>query len=106
MSTENINLIELSKIARYRMEVVLGEKSFILDIYWVERGLYWAFDLLSEFEKPLVTGVRMVFTYPLLDLYSFDGMPAGDLYLITTDVDNSGEPTFEDVERYGLLYVE
>lgn len=73
---------------------------------WNSRAQAWVMDVLTEAEEPIVSGVRVVVNFPILDQFEDSRLPPGKL--IVVDTGGTGEePGRNDLgARVQIVYFE
>jgi hypothetical protein len=96
-----------SRSARYIIGVELAGEKFRLRFYWNTREEFWYMDILDQDDNNLITGIKMVINYSLLDQYvAVIGIPKGNFILWDLEKDVSGEVTFDNFgRRYQLIFL-
>lgn len=84
----------------------LGGRTYTLRCLWNDRARCWHLDVATVDGTPIVTGVRLVTAFPLLQRCVHADRPAGDLVLLDL-LGQGGVPTSADLgTRFALFYVE
>lgn len=77
---------------------------YTLRILWSQRAECWHLDLGDADGAPIVSGIRLTESYPLLARYRHLPVPPGELALLDTRA-LDGEPTLSEMgTRYRLYY--
>lgn len=79
---------------------------YTLRLLWSERGKAWHLDIADAEVVPILSGLRLVTSFPLLYRFRHLPLPPGELYFFDLK-DQGGTPTLEEMgERYRLYYVD
>lgn len=92
--------IPLSQYPRYSFAITLFGTAYNFNFYWVDNGGFWCFDLLDSNSTVLVSGIKMVFGYDMLEQYPINGR----LFLFGDE--SELRPSYERIEEYELVYYE
>lgn len=88
------------------LSIDLDDTTYRLRVVWNETGGFWAMDLLTADDAPILLGVKMVKNYPLTGNHRNALLPFGDFYF----VEESGFIPRPDFDCLGvshfLYYVE
>lgn len=88
----------------FDITAILDGTKFVLQFRFNVRLDYWSFHLLSAGYDPILSGIRCVVDYPLLNRAVSELRPVGQLYLIDTS-GRGEEPGPEDLgARVKLVY--
>jgi hypothetical protein len=89
-------------LARYSMRVELRKVKYLLDFDWNDRDQSWYLSVSTDAEVPLLTGIKIVVGFPLINRFRDERLPVGDL----SAIDTSGkgiDPAFADLGGRVLL---
>ena len=93
--------------SKYIMEVELNNQVFRLRFLWNTRELYWYMDILNQDDVEILTGIKMVINYVLLNQFQYMAdLPKGEFFVMDLEQNPStGGITFDNFgERYQLLF--
>lgn len=80
-------IIPFRDLPAFRETVVLDGETFILDFQYNTRAEFWTMSLFSRDAAPLLTGVKVVLSYELIQRYGTRSLPAGQVVAIDiTDI--------------------
>jgi len=89
--------------SRWSSIVELDNVTFTLHVYWNEREAAWYLDLHDDSDSPIVCGIKLVASYPLLTAYhAYEGCPTGELFII--DVEGNFDTAHTDFDGLGARY--
>lgn len=84
--------------------VALSGVVYALRIYYSQRCSCWHMDMSDADGVRIVSGVRLVTSFPLLYRYRYLAVPPGELYFIDVR-GQAGRPTLEEMgDRFRLYY--
>lgn len=89
-----------------KVSVELGGNPYVLRVVWNDRFGYFSLSLLEADETPILSGIKMVRDYPLIQRFHKELLPFGDLYFVREkgSADRAG---YSDLGvNYGLYYYE
>ena len=93
----------------YRQKTNLEGRDFILVFSYNERIERWYLSIFDEEETPLLQGLKLMASWPLLRHYRYDTrLPPGELMALTLD-GSSDPPTLNELgpgKRAELVYLE
>jgi hypothetical protein len=82
---------------------LIVQRTYIFDVYWVERDGAWYFDLLLADETRVASGVKIVLSALLAGRRVGRDVPAG--VMIASDLSGAGaEATLDDLGTRVLVY--
>lgn len=97
---------ENSNYAAFTQEVTLDETDFKLKFYWNSRFEYWSMTISDFEDNIIVSGIKLVLNYDLLNPYRHLDVPAGQLYVLDPS-DTLLRINREDIDKnVSLFYVE
>ena len=109
MSTAIIPMDKSATSACFTEAVTLDGSVFNLRFYWNTRAAAWFMDISDAVNNPILAGVRLVVSYPLLGQHPESTMPTGELLVYdpnpTTRQTEPGRNDFTDERGLQLLYV-
>lgn len=89
---------------RYSIRVELDGVRFELHFEWNDRAAAWFLDIYDADAVRLVSGVRIVVAWPMLEIYADSRLPAGLLFAVDTSKTDR-DPLREDLgARVQLQY--
>lgn len=84
----------------------LSGRDYVLRFDWNQRDGYWMLSLLEPNGEPIITGVKLVADWPLLQGRLEALRPPGEL-LVVDSIEPHADPGFADLgERHALIYIE
>lgn len=95
------------RTARYTIEIELAGTPYNLFFSWNTREESWYMNIRDSEETPILTGIKLVPVYLLLEQYrAYENLPAGDFILWDLNQDSTDDNvTFDNFgERYQLLF--
>lgn len=88
--------------------LTLDGKEYGFFFAWNTRGSFWYMNLNDANGNPLVSGVRLVINFPLLDQHPGEGMPPGSMFVYdsnpATRTMEPGRGDFVGGRNLSLLY--
>lgn len=95
-----MQLIPFKLPSQWRCSINLDDIQYNLNFRWNALNEYWVMDVSSANDVPIVFGVKVVANYNLLNQYSMDGKPPGDI------VCQNVVGGWEDIRRYDMGQVD
>lgn len=90
-------------------EITLDEESYKFTFVWNTRGEFWTLSILSVNDTPILSGVKLVLNYELVNVYRHLKIPQGLLY-VYDPTNNQSKIQFSDFDTNGrnlkLVYIE
>lgn len=100
-----ITLPTRTDVARYSQRVELSGTKFLFDFEWNDRDQHWFFDVSTDAEVKLLSGIKVVVGASLISRYRDERLPAGVLEAIDTS-GKQVDPAFADLgDRVVLVFV-
>lgn len=93
--------------ARFVFDIELANELFRLEFSWNAREKSWYMNIQDQNENNILTGIKMVIKYKLLEQYrAYADLPDGDFILWDLEQNPiTGGVTFEKLgKRYQLLF--
>jgi hypothetical protein len=95
----------------FSVDVVLDAVSYTLAFLWNTRGLYWSMSISDANGTVLVSGIRLICFYPLLNQYQYDlRLPQGLMCVLDQNYNTAkiepGRFDFVKDRNLELCYVE
>lgn len=72
------------ELAAYRFQITIEGVIYIFQFRWNTIHEYWTFDILNYESVPLISGVKVVINYPLLNRYASSLLPPGEIIALDT----------------------
>lgn len=94
--------------ARTSFDIELDLSIYHLKFAWNSRESSWYMTIQDQDEIDILTGIKMVPNYLLLDQYKYlPGLPPGDFFLFDLNqIPENEQPDFDNLgKRYQLLYI-
>ena len=89
----------------YEYSIQLEGVSYRLTFTWNERTKAWYLDIADDNGTEIVSGKRIIHTWPLFGRYALDTLPPGSFFALVLD-DSDLDPLFEDLgTRVSLTYL-
>lgn len=76
-------------LARYTFSCDLDNATFNFSFEWNDRDTSWYMSIADVNQVPLLSGRRIILSYPLINIYRNESLPAGNLMAI----DSTGSDT-------------
>jgi hypothetical protein len=94
--------IPLTNDPSQRLNVILDEQIYVLEIDWNTRGEFWTIGFATSDQIPLVDGIKIVCNLDLIELHKNPLMPRGSLIYLSP-----GDPGRETLlsESSALVYI-
>jgi hypothetical protein len=73
----------------YSYSTVLDGKTYIIRIYFVQKTNSWYMSLFNESKAPVVSGIRLIPSFPLLQEHSLSELSG--IFLLISKSDNTSE---------------
>lgn len=70
----------------YTIRIPLGNILYRLDFLYNTLEDFWTFSIYNDDDNLLISGVKIVANYLLLENYKTDLLPSGDFYCLTSDL--------------------
>lgn len=92
--------------ARFSYDIELAGEIFHLKFNWNAREESWYMNILDQDQNPILTGIKMVVNYLLLNQYQYiSDLPQGNFLLYDLEKIPGGVVTFDNLgKRYQLLF--
>lgn len=97
-----------SQSARFSYDIELNGEIFHLKFSWNSREESWYMDIQDQNEVNILTGIKLVINYFLLEQYkAYENLPKGDFKLWDIQLDpTTGGLTFDNFgRRYQLFFL-
>lgn len=75
----------------FELTTRLDGTRYILHFMWNELAGYWFLNFKSSANIMLVSGIKVVSMVPLLNRYTIEGLPKGDLIVFNDDLVDPGK---------------
>jgi len=89
----------------YKQTIQIEGIYYILDIHWNTRDEAWYLSIYLADLTPIVTGIKLVIDYELINDYKVDSMPPGALFLIDTSLKGFPCGRVDLGQRCQLIYL-
>ena len=91
----------------FTQRIELDTVIYVLTIQWNSREEAWYLSIFTDNEDPILSGLKLVPNYQLLDQYEhIEALPNGDFAVIDLEVGSQGVITYDNLgERYQLIYL-
>lgn len=74
-----MQIIPFREPAQWREQIELEGITYTLRFKWNAMNQFWSMDVLNGNDDPIVFGVKIVTNWNLLEQYSMDDKPKGDI---------------------------
>ena len=95
--------------ASFTESVTLGDNEYQLSFVWNTRGEFWSMDIADANGNALLSGVRLVISYPLNTQHPGTGLPPGVFFVNDpnpdTDQIEPGRHDFTSERNLELRYI-
>lgn len=95
-----------SDLPAYTFQVELEGTLFTFDFEWNERSQSWAMGIADAAGTKLLSGIRVITGWPLIDRFQSAALPLGSLYCIDTSDENKDPGADDFGSRVQLIYRE
>lgn len=102
-----------SQYPSFVQEISLEEKVYKFRFYWNDRFDYWSMAILNFEDTIVLSGIKLVLNYELIQRYRHRDIPQGQLYVIDPsdtlvrigreDLDNTVNLIYVEVEDFATL---
>lgn len=92
--------------AQWTMQIELSQVIYFLTFTWNALNEFWTMDIANRDQIPVLIGIKIVPSYPLLSPYSVEGQPIGQIICqnIVNAPSNIGR--FDMSQKFELVYYE
>ena len=89
------------------LNLELGGNPYVIRVLWNERFKYFSFSIKTVDDEPILTNIKMVKNYPLMQRFRDTRLPPGDIYFIQ-ERGKLNRPEYESIGRneFNLYYYE
>lgn len=74
--------IPMLDYAEFSEAVTLDGNLYNLHFYWNTRGDFWTMDIADANNNPLVSGIRLIISYPMILQHTEIGLPPGQFLIV------------------------
>lgn len=101
-----MQIIPFKEPAEWRQQIELSQIIYFLNFTWNALNEYWLMDIYNRDELPLILGIKIVPTFPLLSQYAVLGQPPGEI--ICQNIVNGPDviERFDMSQKFELVYYE
>lgn len=99
-------IIPFKEPSYWREQITLSGVVFVFAFKWNALNEFWVMDIYDSEEQPLILGIKIVPNYPLLDQYSVDGMPSGEIICQNIVAAPDTISRFDMSQKFELVYYE
>ena len=98
-------VIPFKDFASFEQEVQLDGVPYRILIDYNVRFEYWTISFKDRNLNEIVSGIKLVLSYDLLDQYPGRGLPPGELFVIDTTGDIDKIDRYNIIEKLALVYI-
>jgi hypothetical protein len=101
-----MQIIPFKEAAQWQEQIEIQGVIYILNFTWNALNSFWTMDIYNRDEEPLILGIKIVPTYPLLQAFTVFGKPPGEIVCqnIVNSVSDIGR--FDMSQKFVLVYYE
>lgn len=101
-----MQVIPFKEPSNWTEQITLSGVIYILEFTWNALNEYWIMDIYNRDRVPLIYGIKLVPNYPLLAIYSVEGMPSGEIVCQNIVGSNDSISRFDMSQKFELIYYE
>ena len=89
------------------LNLELGGNPYLLRVLWNERFQYFSLSIKTIDDEPIITNIKMVKNYPLIQRFRDTRLPPGEIYFVK-ERGKLDRPDYESIGRneFALYYYE
>ena len=100
-----VNVLEVPLTSRPQVASVwLGDREFVLRLYWLEPAECWVIDLSDIYGNKLICGIPLVTGADLFEQFQYTEVVGGRLVVMSTDRPPETVPGWGDLGVTGHVY--
>lgn len=101
-----MQIIPFKEPSSWREQVTLSGQIFVLEFTWNALNDFWVMNIYNRNEEPLIYGIKVVPTFPLLTGYTVIGKPLGEIVCQNIVGGNDIIGRFDMSQKFELVYYE
>lgn len=101
-----MQIIPFKEPSRWQQQIELSGEIFVLEFTWNALNEFWSMSIFNRDKVPLIYGITIVPSYPLLAPYTVFGKPAGDIICQNIVGGNDVIGRFDMSQKFELVYYE
>ncbi len=98
-------IIPFSDLASFNEEITLDNIPYNIRFDYNIRFEHWSFSISTRDLIPIVSGIKLVINYSLLDQYSGRDLPLGQLFVIDTTDEIEKVSRTNIIEPLSIVYI-
>lgn len=99
-----MQIIPFKEPSNWREQIELDGVIFVLEFTWNALNEFWTMDIYNRDEIPLIYGIKIVPSYPLLAAYTVLGKPSGEIVCQNIVGGNDIIRRFDMNQNFELVY--
>lgn len=101
-----MQIIPFKEPSNFKEQIELTGVIFVLEFTWNALNEYWVMDIYSRDEAPIILGIKIVPSYPLLAAFTVLEKPAGEIVCQNIVGGNDIIGRFDMSQKFELVYYE
>jgi hypothetical protein len=102
-------IIPMQSLSSFIQSVSLDGNEYKLSFYWNTRGSAWFMDIADALGNAILSGVKLIISFPLLMQYNNPALPPGDFIVWDNNPNamyvEAGRNDFTDDRNLQLIYM-
>ena len=101
-----MQIIPFKEPSNWKEQIELSGVIFVLEFTWNALNEFWVMDIFNRDEVPIIYGIKIVPSFPLLAGYTAIGKPTGEIICQNIVGGNDIIGRFDMSQKFELVYYE
>lgn len=101
-----MQIIPFHDASQWKEQITLTGELFVFWFKWNALNAFWSMEIYNSSEEPLILGIKLVPSYPLIGNYAVFGLPQGEIICQNIVGTLSEIGRFDMSQKFELVYYE